>query len=566
MLQRGGNWETPEESPRFHGTDILLSQHSRPLDDKKGLAMRSATVAAFLAFTSAAISAPPAPVPAASLSVLGTYRTGVFEQGAAEIVAFDAATKRIFVVNAAATTVDVLDASHPDAPQLLATIDASALGGGANSVAVKAGLVAVAIEDEVKTNPGRVAVYDTATLALRATFPAGALPDMLTFTPDGKAILVANEGEPNDNYSVDPEGSITHIDISGGLDAAVVTQIGFTKWNGKADKLRSLGVRLYGPGASVAQDLEPEYIAVSADSRTAWVTLQENNAFARVDLARRAVEGFLPLGTKDHSLAANAFDASDRDARVNIAHWPVRGLYLPDAVAAYAVRGKTFLVTANEGDTRDYDTFAEETRVRDLTLDPTAFPDRAALRDVAAIGRLNVTNTLGDVDGDGDYDALYAFGGRSFSIWNGDGRLIFDSGSEIERRIAEVAPALFNSDHVASGTSDTRSDNKGPEPEGLAVGEHAGRVYAFIGLERQSGILVYDITDPEKVQFRHYLNNRDFSVPTRLADGSSNPAAGDLGPEGLAFVSAAQSPTAKPLLIVGNEVSGTTTVYQLDVN
>ena len=528
--------------------------------------MRAAHVATSLLITSAALASTPVPIPNATLSVLGTYRTGVFEQGAAEIVAFDAATKRIFVVNAAATTVDVLDASQPEAPQLLSTIDASALGGSANSVAVKNGLVAVAIQDEVKTNAGRIAVYDTATLALRATFPAGALPDMVTFTPDGKTILVANEGEPNDDYSVDPEGSITHIDISAGLDAAVVTQIGFTAWNGRPDKLRALGVRIYGPGASVAQDLEPEYIAVSADSRTAWVTLQENNAFARIDLARRAVDGFLPLGTKDHSLAANAFDASDRDTRVNIASWPVRGLYLPDAVAAYTAHGKTFLVTANEGDTRDYDTFAEEARVRDLTLDPTAFPNRAALRDVAAIGRLNVTNTLGDVDGDGDFDVLYSFGGRSFSIWNGDGRLIYDSGGEIERRIAEVAPAVSNSDHAGNATFDTRSDNKGPEPEGVAIGEHEGRVYAFIGLERQGGILVYDITDPERVQFRQYISNRDFSVPTRLADGSTNPAAGDLGPEGLTFVSAAQSPTGKPLLIVGNEVSGTTTVYQLDVN
>lgn len=528
--------------------------------------MRAIHLAASLLSASAALATPPPVVPDATLTVLGTYRTGVFEQGAAEIVAFDAATKRIFVVNAAATTVDVLDVSHPATPQLLATIDASALGGSANSVAVKNGLVAVAVEDDVKTNPGRVAVYDTATLALRATFPTGALPDMLTFTPDGKAILVANEGEPNDDYSVDPEGSITHIDLSAGLEGAVVTQIRFTAWNGKQDKLRALGVRIFGPGASVAQDLEPEYIAVSADSRTAWVALQENNAFARIDLARRAVEGFLPLGTKDHSLAANAFDASDRDSRANIASWPVRGLYLPDAVAAYTANGKTYLVTANEGDTRDYDTFAEEARVRDLTLDATAFPNRAALRDVAAIGRLNVTNTMGDTDGDGDFDALYSFGGRSFSIWNGDGRLIHDSGSDFERRVADVAPAVFNSDHVSSSSFDSRSDNKGPEPEGIAVGEHAGRVYAFIGLERQSGILVYDITNPEQVLFRHYLNNRDFSVPTRLADGSTNPAAGDLGPEGLAFVSAAQSPTGKPLLIVGNEVSGTTTVYELQVN
>jgi hypothetical protein len=501
--------------------------------------------------------------PLASLDFLGTYRTGLFEQGAAEIVAYDPRTQRVFVVNAASTSVDVLDISNPALPTLVSTIDAGALGGDANSVAVKNGLVAVAIQAEVKTDPGVVAIYDSHSLALLATFPAGALPDMLAFSPDGKTILVANEGEPNADYSVDPEGSITRIDLSRGLAKAKVSQLNFTRWNTRREKYLARGVRLFGPGASVAQDLEPEYIAFSKDGRIAYVTLQENNALATIDVRAGVITEILPLGTKDHSLPANAFDASDRDGGINIASWPVNGLYLPDAIASFAAHGKTFLVTANEGDARDYNGFAEEARVRDLQLDPVAFPNAASLRDVAAIGRLNVTRTLGDTDNDGDYDELYSFGARSFSIWNDHGEKVFDSGSELEDLTAALQTGDFNSDHAESDSADSRSDNKGPEPEGLAVGKHRGRTYVFVGLERQSGIVVYDVTEPTAPLFQHYLSNRDFTVPTQLADGSVNPLAGDLGPEGLTFIAAADSPTRKPLLVVGNEVSGTTTIYEL---
>jgi 2',3'-cyclic-nucleotide 2'-phosphodiesterase / 3'-nucleotidase / 5'-nucleotidase len=504
-----------------------------------------------------------AAAPRASLEVLGTYRTGLFEQGAAEIVAFDPQTKRVFVVNAAATSVDVLDVSNPAHPALVATIDASALGDSANSVAVKNGLVAIAIQARVKTDAGVVALYDSGSLALLRTFAAGALPDMIAFSPDGKSILVANEGEPSADYSTDPDGSITYIDLSRGLEKAKVAQLDFHNWNARRDKLLAAGVRLFGPNASVSQDLEPEYISFSKDGRYAWVTLQENNALAKVDLGQWAVTAILPLGTKDHAIPANAFDPSDRDGGVHIGHWAVRGLYLPDSIASFSVNGRNYLVTANEGDARDYAAFSEEARIKDLTLDPTAFPDRADLRRDAAIGRLNVTRTLGDTDGDGDYDALYSFGGRSFSIWSEDGAQVFDSGRALEDLVAGTSAVNFNSDHAANGSADTRSDNKGPEPEGLAVGEHLGRIYAFVGLERQSGIVVYDVTDPAAPVFQHYLNNRDFSVPTRLADGSTNPLAGDLGPEGLAFVSAGDSPTGAPLLVVGNEISGTTTLYSL---
>jgi hypothetical protein len=508
----------------------------------------------------------PGPAHQASLEVLGTYRTGVFEQGAAEIVAHDPRTQRVFVVNAAATTVDVLDIRNPAAPVKYATIDAAALGDGANSVAVKNGLVAVAIQAPVKTDAGLVAVYDSKSLKLLRTFPAGALPDMLAFSPDGRTLLVANEGEPSDDYGTDPEGSITLIDLSRGLSKATARQLDFRGWNRKRDQLLRQGVRLFGPNASVAQDLEPEYIAFAGDGRSAWVTLQENNALARIDLDRCGISEIVPLGYKDHSQPENAFDPSDRDGGLHIGSWPVRGLYLPDGIASVRYRGRDYLLTANEGDARDYDGFAEEARVKDVTLDGVAFPNGADLRKDPAIGRLTITKTLGDSDGDGDYDALYSLGARSFSVWSERGYQVYDSGRQFEDIITDGLSTDFNSDHAENGSADSRSDNKGPEPEGITVGQHRGRSYAFIGLERQSGIMVYDVTNPLIPEFQDYLANRDFTVDTQLPDGSSNPAAGDLGPEGLAFIAASDSPNRKPLLIVGNEVSGTTTIYQLNVN
>jgi hypothetical protein len=521
--------------------------------------MRPELLLALALFSAQANSAP------ASLEVLGTYHTGLFEQGAAEIVAHDPLTQRVFVVNAAATSVDVLDIRNPAAPVKVATIDAASLGDSANSVAVKNGLVAVAIQADVKTDSGLVAIYDSRTLELLRTFPAGALPDMVAFSPAGDSILVANEGEPSADYGIDPEGSITYIDLSRGLAKAKAFQFNFRDFEHRREKLLAQGLRVFGPNASIAQDIEPEYITFAADGRSAWVTLQENNAIAKVDLGAWYITQILPLGAKDHSLSANAFDPSDRDGGRVVGNWPVKGLYLPDGIATLTVEGQSYLLTANEGDARDYAGFGEESRIKDLALDATTFPNGTDLRRDPALGRLNVTRTAGDTDGDGDYDALYAFGARSFSIWNTGGQQVYDSGRAFEDITTKGSSADFNSDHVASGSADSRSDNKGPEPEGIAVGEHAGRSYAFIGLERQSGIVLYDVTNPQAPVFQQYLNNRNFGVPTRLADGSTNPAAGDLGPEGIAFIKATDSPNGKPLLVVGNEVSGTTTLYQLIV-
>ncbi|OAB62341.1 hypothetical protein AY599_14510 [Leptolyngbya valderiana BDU 20041] len=900
---------------------------------------------------------------AIELKAIGTFRTGIIDESAAEIVAHDPATQRLFVVNANSASVDVLDISTPSNPTKLFDIDATALGAGANSVAVANGIVAVAIENADTQAPGLVAFYDVNGNLLNSV-TVGALPDMVTFTPDGTRVLVANEGEPNDEYTIDPEGSISIIDISAGVENATVSTADFQAFNSRLAELRDKGVRIFGPNASVAQDLEPEYIAVSPTGDKAFVALQENNAFAVVDIASSTVEDVLPLGFKDHSrgtptlqqfnfpelpplgttpggqtillgglsglwysgtspegnlqfvtvpdrgpngeptdvdgdganerpfvlpdyqarivnfelnpttgaisltgeiplvrqdgttpitglpnipgvdeepvdllgnlleydslgadlegvliapdgtfwmvdeyrpaiwhfdangtlidrfvpqgtgalageaagtfgsetlpaeysnrrpnrgfeaialdsdsgilygfiqtplanpdraasdssqtirilgidptsgnpvaeyvylledpdfrsggrvdkigdavytgdgkffaierdaatdptakkfifefdlngatnllapgapqvpagrtleqltadeLASlgiqtvnktkvtnlpsigylagdkpegltllpdgrlavlndndfgliddpipvdgtvplnpnpvpvvlglidlgsnNAFDASNEDGAIDIQNWPTLGMFQPDGIASFEVNGNTYYIGANEGDARDYDGFSEEARVADLTLDPTAFPNAADLQVEANLGRLNTTTTLGDTDGDGDFDRIYSYGARSFSIWDEFGNLVYDSGNELERLTAQLVPQAFNSQGTID-SFDNRSDDKGPEPEGVDVGVIDGRTYAFIGLERIGGIMVYDVTNPAAPSFVQYATNTDFT------DNPNN----DVAPEGIKFISASDSPNGNPFLAVGNEVSGSTTLFEI---
>jgi len=329
----------------------------------------------------------------------------------------------------------------------------------------------------------------------------------------------------------------------------------FEKYDGRERALRRAGIRIFGPDASASQDLEPEYIAVDSNGEKAFVTLQENNALAIIDIDNASVTGLKSLGTKDHRRARNAIDASDEDGAINIAAWPVRGLYMPDAIDAYRARGRTYLVTANEGDAREYDGFAEEARVNELTLDPAAFPDAAALQEDEALGRLNVTTT--SPQGPDGYTELHSFGARSATIRDSRGSLVWDSGDMFEQLVASETPEMFNFDNTENDTFDNRSDNKGPEPEGLDLGEIRGRTYAFVGFERVSGIAAVDVTNPRAGRLAGYGTNRD---------PNGDPAAGtagDLGPEGILFVGAQDSPTGRPILLVGNEVSGTTTIWSI---
>lgn len=503
-----------------------------------------------------------------TLEKIGSYDGAAL--GAAEITAFDARSKRLFVVNGANGTVDVLDLSTPSQPVRVGTLFVGALGAGVNSVAVHDGLVALAIEAAPKTSPGAVAFYEASTLQLLHTVRVGALPDMLVFTPDGRHLLVANEGEPN-SYgladSVDPEGSISVITVNRGGTPSVATA-DFRAFNGQEDTLRASGVRIFGPGASAAQDLEPEYIALSEDGRTAYVTLQENNAVAIVDVASATVSAIKPLGTKDHRIAGMGLDASDEDGgtdtnsgtpAIKIGPQPVKGLYLPDAIARYTVDGKSYLVTANEGDARaDWPGFNEETRVRahcSAGLDPTVFANADKLILDSNLGRLRITSTpnggSSGKNASGQCNELFAFGARSFSVWDMNLNRVFDSGDELEQRTKALPNVAFNASHD-NNTADGRSTSKGPEPEGVVVARFGARHFAFIGLERVGGVMVYDITIPGAPSQVTYLNTRTGST-------------GDRGPEGLSFIPAEQSPNGQPLLIVGHEVSGTTTVMQINL-
>lgn len=490
--------------------------------------------------------------------------------GAAEITAYDADSRRLFVVNGANNTVDVLDLSDPSAPKRIDTILGASFGAGINSVAVHGGLVAIAVEASPKTDPGRVVFFRAADLRLLGSVVVGAQPDMITFTPDGQRLLVANEGEPS-GYgtpgAVDPEGSISIITVNGGTNPVAVTA-DFRAFNGREVELRAQGVRIFGPGATAAQDLEPEYITVSEDGLTAYVTLQENNAVAVVDVAAARVTAIRPLGWKDHSQIGMGLDASDEDGGSNtnsgtpaikIINAPVRGLYLPDAIASYTVNGVTYLITANEGDARaDWPGFNEETRVRahcDKGLDPAIFNDAANLILDSNLGRLRITSTPnGGQTGKnaaGQCTELYSFGARSFTIWDTSLKRVFDSGDDFERRTQSLANAAFNASND-NNTLDGRSASKGPEPEGVVVGRFGRKSVAFIGLERVGGVMAYDVTDPNKPVFLSYFNSRE---------GVN----GDRGPEGLTLIPAAQSPNGKPLLIIGNETSGTTAVVQINL-
>lgn len=492
------------------------------------------------------------------LTKIGEYRTHVYNAGACEIPAYDVRTQRLFVINGATNKVDVCDLSNPALPTYLFSVELAAYGANPTSVATYRGLIAVSVGAAVKTDPGKVVFLNGAGTVYTAV-TVGALPDMLAFTPDGTRVLVAGEGEPSNDYTVDPLGTVSIIAVQkppSSITQADVTTLDFSAFDGA---VLDPSIRVFGPNASVAQDLEPEYVAISADSKTAWITLQENNAIATLDLATKTFTGLHGLGFKDHLLAGNGIDASDKDGAHAILSWPVKGMYLPDSIAAFRVGTQDYLITANEGDAREWGPFVEETRVKSLALDATAFPNAATLKLDANLGRLNVTKTLGDTDGDGDYDALYAFGARSITIRKADGALVWDSGQQLEAITASAYPLDFNSDHATNASFDTRSDNKGPEPEGLAVGKVQGRWFAFVGLERIGGVAVFSVQNPASPVFVEYVNPRDFA---------GNPAldtAGDLGPEGLQFVPASVSPNGKDLLIVGNEISGSTAIFQIDV-
>jgi len=522
---------------------------------------------------------------------------------AAEIVQYHADTQTIYATNSELGSVAVIAASSIPTDTLADPINTTNLAvtnialptevdgmalGSLTSIAVSGDLMAVAVPAATKTDNGYVLFYNGLDASLPVFLDAvevGALPDMVTFTPDGGKVLVANEGEPSSDYTIDPEGSISVINIlANGEPEEEATTLDFTEFNDAQDDLIAQGMMFPNPtgrtikgvtiSTTVAQDLEPEYITATNDM--AYVSLQENNGMAVVDLEDLSVE-IVGLGTKNW--AGLNIDVQE-DGSVSFGQYEgLYGVYQPDTIANFTWKDTTFILTANEGDAREYffDSADEATCLSDggLEFDEDdgclAYIDEVKIEDLdaeadSALERLQAngeaddlraTIAMGDADGDGEYDAAYAYGARSFTIWDQNGLVVFDSGDDFERITAAIHGDSFNNgDDENEG--DSRSENKGPEPEALTVGVIGDRTYAFIGTERMGGIFVYDVTNPYDVTFAEYVINRDLTEGLEATD-----IIGDLAPESLVFVSAEDSASGVPLLLVGSEISGTVTVWQI---
>jgi hypothetical protein len=552
-----------------------------------------------------------------SLNLVGRIKLNPSDpEGAAEIVQFHPASKTIFAINGAAAepTIAMIDASSLSAEALSNPLSNENLTSTAlvlpieqngiklsspTSISVLGDWMAVAMPAEDLATNGMVLFYNglnTSSPAFIKAVEVGNLPDMVTFTPDASKVLTANEGQPSGDYSIDPEGSISIITIVNGMPNDTSININFSDYNGKQTELETQGMHFPNPSGrtingtlintTVAQDLEPEYITTTND--IAYVTLQENNGLAIINLTDNSVQ-VIGLGFKDWS--AYQFDGLE-DGTVSFGQYDnLFGMYMPDTIASYQWKDAHFLLTANEGDAREYffDTlnadgeqdedlcsaaggqdfdkddgclsFSEETQGRKLNFAPGSDLDTNAGDDpkdfdftAYPLGRLNVSKMLGDNNNDGEYEALYTYGARSFTIWDSNGLVVFDSGDDFERISASVHGDAFNNDNDEN-KGDSRSSNKGPEPEALTVGQVGDKTYAFIGLERMGGIFVYDVSNPYDTKFVDYVINRD------LTEGGD--LMGDNGPEGMVFVDATNSPTGSALVIIGNEISGTVSVWQV---
>ncbi len=584
---------------------------------RKLLAGSIATMTAATIFFGAhpTLAVPPTATTTLDLIPLGTY-SGQGGQQASEIVAFDSVSKQMYITNGALNRIDIVDVAVPATPSLVRSVDMLVYGRGVQSVTVGDGIVAAAVDvapvvsanGRQTASNGLIVLMDTTGRVLK-TVGVGNLPDHVSFTPDKKTILVAGEGEPicsldngstTANESIDPtlvsdaNGTVSLIDVSNGASNATVTVLDFSAFN-KTDLLAE-NVRVFFPGSTAAQDLEPEYITTNAAGTRAYVTLQEANAIAIVDLVNKTILDVAPLGYKDWGAAGLLIDTSDKDGTsdaklLNLQSYAgvaLKGMYMPDTIASMQKGGETFLLTANEGDDRETTIatgasatssntcFAEKVRAGDSSFanNWTNGTVSSTLKVNGKLARLNTTNAFPTKAA---FDAIYTYGGRSFSIRNASGELVWDSGSQIEEIVASDYPTAFNSESnkdlatsllMVSGQAslwDTRSDDKGAEPEALAVGTIGAQTFAFIGLERMGGIMVYDVSNPTAPSFVRYKNAALEGLLKVSPANNTTPGSYDVAPEGMVFVPAAQSPNGKPMLIVASELSGTTTMYEVRV-
>ena len=527
---------------------------------------------------------------ALNLTQIARYSAGQYnvDGGVMEIVAYNQATEWAYAINGqsgklaaiplagltAGAHVEALTGTEIDVKALVEAEDSTFQYGDMTSVAISpdSTTLAAALQAQGSNDAGRVALFtceEDGSLTLEALVETGAQPDMVTFAGDG-VVLTADEGEPREGYGediADPKGSVTVVDV----ESQESTVVDFSAFDSQRDQLAEAGIVLK-KGSAPSVDLEPEYIAVSGGK--AYVTLQENNAIAVLDIESQAFEGVYSAGFEDHSTTAIDLDKKD-DAYDPQTYESLLGIRMPDGIAAFTVEGTTYLVTANEGDARewgdeDQGTFYLSEDERDFGEEGVTSPTGAITAENSGLEGKVVFFKTEDFDGL-DPEKDYVFGGRSFTVFQATENgleEVFTSGDDFEALTAQYVPEYFNASND-NAVLDDRSGKKGPEAESVTVGTVDGKTYAFVALERTGGVMVYDVTDPEAITFVNYVNTRDFGTTVEgseeYEDGELDKwvTGGDVAPEGLLFLDAASSPNGEPMLLAACEVSGTVAVYQL---
>ncbi len=489
-----------------------------------------------------------------------SYHSLQFDAGGAVSTAYDPLSQRLFSVNAAEQKIDILKISDIAKSYRAGRIDLSNYGGKVNSVASHDNLVAVAMSNNFPQAAGKVVFFDTLGTYINQ-LTIGANPIKIAFSPSLQHFVTVNQGDPSDDYTSDPLGTISVINFVSGnaqsLSQSDITTIDFSRYDTTA--YHPL-IRVFGNNgqASFSEDMEPQGICFNNNGSKAFISLQENNALAIINLFPPSLDTIVGLGYKDHNVVDQGLDASDLKSGIDIRpHFNLFGMYQPDEIAWYSVAGSSYIVSANEGSGRNYGAYSEVERVNNVNLSPFTFNNSAQLQNDTVLGRLKVTTTLGKATNGIQHDSLFSFGTRSFSIWNEDGNLIWDSGDDFEQTLALLQASNFNSENNTNSSLKGRSDDSGPEPEAIALGQVDGKWYAFIGLNQMGGIMIYDIDNPQSPSFDSYILDRDFSK------AANDTASGDLGPKHLLFIPANESPNGMALIIVSNEVSGNVSIYQV---
>ncbi|NDB37734.1 MAG: hypothetical protein EB040_05315 [Actinobacteria bacterium] len=534
--------------------------------------------------TSALITAGQFPVRAneATVKITEISSISLDGEGSGEIATFHPGSKRIFATNGVKNAIDIFDISNVAAPKKVGSVSLAPYGNDVTSVAAGRDVVAAAVLVSEKfsatgapTTPnGKLVVFDTNGKVLSSPDILGVLPDAVTFAPNGTTALVAIEAslvcakddpattaKEDTDYSKasDPEGGVSIVDLSNPA-APVVKFAGFSQFN--VAQMRAKGIALSSVVNSVAKDFEPELIT-AVDNTYAYVTIQEANAIGKLNIETASFESITRAFESKLSLTAR--DTSDRDSGAGPRNYAnVVGASQPDAIAGFKIGSGHYFVTANEGDAREYTCLNDDLRGSSLKVDSRRFPTWSALSASAALGRAKVNPNIGDKDGDGDIDTIHLRGSNSMTMYR-NGMVLWDSGDLLDQiQISAFGVANINGSHSLSSDKSTmnyvgqdRSDDKGSEPEGVAVGMVGDRRVAILGLERMTALVVFDITEPRSPVFQEWL---------QMLPAKATPAKDvkHFSPEGIVFVPADKSPSGKALFITSYELSGSLSIHQIE--